>query len=73
MSFALKGKLRPHIFRKLPIKEMVGFIPFSVTKDTKLQDFQYKLVHRILITRLILIFLSLLSEVSIYVEWHLEY
>ena len=25
-------------------------IPFSVTKDTKLQDFQYKLVHRILIT-----------------------
>jgi hypothetical protein len=25
-------------------------IPFSVTKDTKLQNFQYKLVHRILIT-----------------------
>jgi hypothetical protein len=25
-------------------------IPFSVTKDTKLQDFQYKLIHRILIT-----------------------
>ena len=24
-------------------------IPFSVTKDTKLQDFQYKLIHRILI------------------------
>jgi hypothetical protein len=25
-------------------------IPFSVTKDTKLQDFQYKLIYRILIT-----------------------
>jgi hypothetical protein len=25
-------------------------IPFSVTKDTKLQDFQYKLIHRILNT-----------------------
>ena len=25
-------------------------IPFSVIKDTKLQDFQHKLVHRILIT-----------------------
>jgi hypothetical protein len=25
-------------------------IPFSVTKDTKLKDFQYKLIHRILIT-----------------------
>jgi hypothetical protein len=25
-------------------------IPFSVTKDTKLQDFQYKLIHRILVT-----------------------
>ena len=25
-------------------------IPFSVTKDTKLQDFQYKVIHRILIT-----------------------
>ena len=25
-------------------------IPFSVTKDTKLQYFQYKLIHRILIT-----------------------
>ena len=25
-------------------------IPFSVTKDAKLQDFQYKLIHRILIT-----------------------
>ena len=25
-------------------------IPFPVTKDTKLQDFQYKLIHRILIT-----------------------
>jgi hypothetical protein len=25
-------------------------IPFSVTKYTKLQDFQYKLIHRILIT-----------------------
>jgi hypothetical protein len=23
-------------------------IPFSATKDTKLQDFQYKLIHRIL-------------------------
>jgi hypothetical protein len=71
-------------------------IPFSVTKDTKLQDFQYKLIHRILTKnsflykcglketepfsvyqqchfQLSLIFLSLLSEVSIYVEWHLEY
>jgi heme/copper-type cytochrome/quinol oxidase subunit 2 len=25
-------------------------IRFSVTKDTRLQDFQYKLMHRILIT-----------------------
>ena len=25
-------------------------IPFSVTQDTKLQEFQYKLMHRILIT-----------------------
>ena len=25
-------------------------ISFSFTKDTKLQDFQYKLIHRILIT-----------------------
>jgi predicted acyltransferase len=29
-------------------------IPFSVTKDTKLQDFQYKLIHRILITNFFL-------------------
>jgi hypothetical protein len=29
-------------------------IPFSVTKDTKLQDFQYKLIHRILITNPVL-------------------
>jgi hypothetical protein len=29
-------------------------IPFSVTKDTKLQDFQYKLIHRILITKFLI-------------------
>jgi hypothetical protein len=70
MSFALKGKLRPHMFRKLPVDKekfrtylvhmgvviedynwsFIYCIPFSVTKDTKLQDFQYKSIHRILTT-----------------------
>jgi len=29
-------------------------VPFSVTKDIKLQDFQYKLIHRILIANFFL-------------------
>jgi hypothetical protein len=32
------------------IKSFTKKTPFSVTKNTKLQDFQYKLIHRILIT-----------------------
>ena len=30
--------------------KIIYYIPFSVTKDTKLHDFQYKLIHIILIT-----------------------
>ena len=31
-------------------RSFIYCIPFSVTKDIKLQDFQYKLIHRILNT-----------------------
>jgi hypothetical protein len=47
----IQSKWEKEVHTEIVIEDwsFIYCIPFSVTKDTKLQDFQYKLIHRILI------------------------
>ena len=50
LSIQSKWKKEVHTGVVIEDWSFIYCIPFSVTKDTKLQDFQYKLTHRILNT-----------------------
>ena len=50
LSIQSKWEQEVHTYIVIEDWSFIYCIRFSVTKDTKLQDFQYKLIHKILIT-----------------------